>query len=308
MFNLTELENNYLLNPLHLGSSRPAIYPSEASVKFTDNGFDRVEGKCLREAYYRIKEYKKTEPASIYLNDVASVGKWDEIGLIERWKEMGLWVANNIKFYNIPYVLSGELDCVLRESGTDNLIGYEVKSYYGYAAEKQILGGKRPYFPGAPKYSHLLQASIYAWEFKDKFSEYRIYYLERGNGKRCEFRVGTEVINGRNLIWYEQVPGYSFNGATDQRIYYPFAVEDIYSRIKLLGEYVRKEELPPKDYGIPWSADKVEYFYSKGELAKGKYTDWKKDPEKNPINDFQCSYCFYRSQCAKDEMSSCLQE
>lgn len=305
-FNIISLENKHILNPIRLGSSRKAIYPSEASVKFLDNGFERYEGKCLREAWYRIMGYKKTEPASIYLNMVASVGKWDEVGTIERWKEMGIWVDNNVKFYNEEYVLSGELDCILRDPETKRLIGTENKSYYGYNAEKELLGGKRPPFPGRPKFPHFLQASIYNWEFKDVLDEYRIYYLDRGNGTRCEFRIGTELIEDKNVIWYQQIPSDNWNYFIPDRIYMPFTIEDIYSNIKLLGEYARKKELPPNDLSKPWEPEKIEYFRAKGELAKGKYDAWKKDPDNNPVKSYHCNYCKYRSQCAKDEMEKAI--
>lgn len=308
-FSLVDAENKYYFNPVRFSSSKTAVHPSEASVEYYDNGFKVVEGKCMREAYYSALRLPKTDNlTSVHLMDTASVGKWDEQGVVERWKQMGIWVDNNIKFYNKDLVLSGELDCIIRNPLTGGYILQEIKSYYGYYAEKLILGGKQPPRCGQPKVQQYLQASIYNWEYLDRIEESRMYYIDRGNGKRCEFRIGCEEQDGKHVCWHEQIFSDSWNYYQPGRTYMPFTVEDIYARIKKLIEYIRKNELPPRDFGTPWPADKIEYFYSKGDLGKTKYEAWKKNPDKNPVDSYHCNYCFYRTKCNQDEMKCSLGE
>jgi hypothetical protein len=306
-FSIVDLEDNYISNPLRFSINRPGLYPSEASVVYEEDGFRMVNGKCLRAAWYRNTGVPYSGGPKPGLMMKANLGKWDEIGVVERWKEMGIWLGNNIKFYQPQFVLSGELDAILLDKETNNKIGVEVKTFYSYNANKEICGAKRDQVPGIPKDSHFLQALVYWWEYQNTLDEYRLYYLERGDGHRIEFRVGFDTAaDGSHPVWWEQIPGKYWNYYQPGKVVQPYTIEDIHKRYTELIVHIRSKTLPPKDFERAWSDDRVEWAYSKGMVGKTKYDEWRKNPTKNPICSYHCSYCDFSDQCMQDELTSSI--
>ena len=308
-FSLTRLEDRFALRDRPYSRHRPGLYPSEASVEYIQDGLKIVDGKCMRAAWYRSMKIPKTDPAGPKLNHTADLGKWDEIGLIERWKELGLWVDNNVKFYRADLAMSGELDAILK-SPDGSIIGYEIKSIYGRFADDTVFGKsyvRQPSIPGRPKEDQLLQALVYEWEYKDELDQYRMFYLERGDGRRVEFEVGSDTDKD-DRCWYRQVEGDYWEYFEPGIVYLPFTIHDIHARYKQLVQYLRGKTLPPCDFEEVYSADKIEQLWSLGKIGKTKYQKWQKKPDKEYIGDWQCSYCAYKSQCKQDRINSRLEK
>lgn len=306
-FSIVDLEDNYISSPLSLSINRPGLYPSEASVVYMKDGFRIVQGNCLRAAWYRNTGVPKPHGPKPGLAMKGNLGKWDEIGTVNRWKEMGIWLGNNIKFFQPQFVLSGELDAVLLDRETNRKIGVEVKTFYNFAANKEICGAKRDQIPGTPKDSHFLQAIIYWWEYQNILDEYRLYYLERGDGHRVEFRVGFDTAeDGTHPVWWEQVPGKYWNYYREGKVVQPFTIEDIHARYTELIHHVRAKTLPPKDFERAWSDERIEWAHDNGMIGKTKYEEWKRNPGKNPISSWHCGWCEYSDQCMQDEMTASI--
>jgi len=304
-FSIVEMEDNYIVESKGLSRHRPGLHPTEASVDYMIDGKKIVSGKCMRAAWYRSMEIGKPEGASAGLMQKAHLGKWDEQGIVQRWKEMGIWFDNNIKFYQKSHYLSGEMDAVIINPETGGKIGIEVKSFYGYYANKEITGAKREQVPGIPKDTHFLQAILYAWEYREILEEFRLYYIERGDGHRVEFRLGfDENPDGTHQVWWQQVEGKYWNYFSPDKVYQPYTIEDIYDRFERLLKMLKAKQLPPKDFSDKWDDETVEWMWDHGKLGKTKYTAWQKNPTKNPIGDWQCSYCDYKSQCMQDELTA----
>lgn len=264
------------------------FYPSEASVSYTDNhGIHRVIGSCLRKCYFRLTGMEGGGPPSAYSEWIFLQGKGIENILIEQWKQMGIWVDNSIRFYNEEYNISGELDAVLRDPNTGELIVLEAKSYHGYMAEKDI-GGSFNQAP-KPKDAHLLQLLIYLYLFQDKFSYGKLFYKARDSDGRQDFDVELKKVDeGKTRV--------VVNGVVDYR----FFVEDILDRYKLLDQLIKEARIPPNDFELVWSPEKIEKLNSLGEISKTKYTDWqKKKKGKERIGDYMCNptYCPYSKVC-----------
>jgi hypothetical protein len=302
-FQLVAAEDKYMLSSSGLRRSRPGIHPTEASVEYTLDGRKTVLGKCMRACWYRAMKIQKSESASAGLMQKANSGNWNEDGLIMRWKEMGIWIDNSIKFYNPNYYLSGEMDAVIRNPLNKKKIGVEVKSYYGYNANKIVTGSKRPPVPGTPKTDQFLQALVYAWEYRDQLDEYRMFYIERGDGHRVEFRVGFEELpSGEHQAYWEQLPGDYWNYFEEGKVLQPYNVEDVYKRYKKLLIHIKNKDMPEREFSDNCDRDKVEWLYKNKLLGKTKYDKFVKNPAKNPICEWQCSYCFWKSQCKKDSI------
>lgn len=303
-FSIVEAENDYLANRPKLSKHRPALYPSECSVEYDLDGFHFVAGACARAIYYRVKEME-AQPVSMDVKFKGIMGKVIEVSNVDRWKAMGIWVDNNVKFFNPRFIISGEQDVIIRNPETGNLMGVENKTYSGNYASKEILGYKRPPKVGHPKLDHYLQAITYYWEYKNEIPEYRIYYMDRENTTRVEFEIGTELVRNENMCWYQQIPSPNWGTFIDDRVYLPFTIEMIEARYKKVVDYIKQNILPPKDYGA-LDADKIEYLYAKQELAKKNYEPWKKDPGNNPIVDWQCWYCKFSGICKRDEVEQSI--
>jgi len=308
VFSLVAAEDDFVENRSNYSIRRPGLYPSSASVSYLEGTRRITIGKCLRSAWYSALQYKKDRGINVSLNMKASLGKWDEIGSVERWKEMGLWVANNIKFYNKELAISGELDAILKNPITGKHIGVEEKTFYGYPANRSICGIQREKgtgnrYNGRPKDEHFLQALLYYWEYQERLDEYRLYYLERGDGHRIEFRVGWETTpEGKHQVWWQQIPGEYWNAFSEEKVLQNYTMEDVHDRYRKLLELLRTRTLPDKDYKIVWDAEEIEFRRSLGEIANTKYTKWKKNPSlaSNQMGAWQCSYCDYQKQCQSD--------
>lgn len=303
-FSIVATEDEFIVKPTGLSRHRPGLHPTEASVRYTEDGRSMVAGTCIRASWYRSMEASRNPP-SVSLAHKAVLGKWDETGLIDRWKRMGIWYDNNIKFYQKSHFLSGEMDAVIINPFTKGLIGIEVKTFYDYYANKEIRGAKQAKIPGVPKDNHFLQASLYAWEYKDILEEFRIYYLERGSGVRVEFRVGSDVEpDGKHRMWWQQIESKNWNYFIPNKVYQLYTVEDVYSRFNELISALNKKELPQKDYLPVWDDETIEWMWTHGKLGKTKYTAWEKKPKANPITDWHCDYCNYSNQCKQDELTN----
>ncbi len=309
VFSLIAEENHTLLAGEHrsFGKRRQGLYPSEASVTYMDGNRKVVLGKCNRAVYYRTNEVPKTNPGGMHMIQTGRLGKEAERMQVRLWKEMGIWVANNVKFFDKELVLSGELDAILRNPMTEKLMGVEMKTFYSHAG-RRLFGVKRErgsnkFLPGRPKDDHFLQAILYAWEYRDQLDEYRIYYFERASGKRLEFKIGFNKRNdGKHQCYWEQIPGGDWNAFQEGPVLQPYTIEEIHARYKDLIKILRKKNLPDAEFSAEWDAAEVEYQYAQGEISKTNYDKWVKNPnlKSNKLGDWHCGYCDWQDQCAVD--------
>jgi hypothetical protein len=305
-FSLVEAMDEHLVKPRKLYRSRPGLYPSEASVSYILDGRKHTVGHCNRASYYRLQpDVQKTNPGGASLNIKGLIGKADELALVEAIKEMGLYVDSSVKFFQPEFVLSGELDFVVKNPLTGGEVLYECKSYYGVYANKLICGTKPKFYktkdnvagiPGAPKESQFLQAVLYSWEYKDAVEESRMLYIERGDGHRVEFRVGT--TEDSDFCYWEQIPGPYWTYFEAGKKIQPYTIHDVHQRYKELAEYARKKELPPMDFEEVWSPEKVEWGFKNKVISQTKYNDFHK--KKKSVGDWHCSYCAYKDKCKED--------
>lgn len=294
MRSLVLKENSHLIDKPDFRIPRPGIWPSETSVKYELAGREHVDGKCMRAAWYRIMGYKpQTRDPNMEMK--GSLGKSAEEACVERWKKMGLLIDNNVKFFIKKYGLSGEMDAVLRPGDPEmDPVGYEIKSFYGGGASRELCGSKRPPVPGAPKADHLLQAAVYFDVYKEKMSEYRLYYVERGDGHRIEFKVLLEPEGDTHRVGYQQVPGPYWSTESNEEVLKPYTIKDIHERMDKLVECVKARNKPSREFKKTWDAEDVEWAHSAGLISDYKLKGFKKG---KPLGAWQCGYCAFANQC-----------
>lgn len=316
-YSFIEEENKYILNKQNYSIRRQALYPSESSVECTIDGRKHVVGKCLRAAFWRATGEPKTNPGGIRLAMQGILGKIIEQETVDRWKQMGIWEDNNVKFFDANLILSGELD-ILTKIVDGKKIGIEMKTYGGQKAESELYGkkgvkkkdgtwsDKLPRVYGVPKEHQFLQAVIYSHKYVTELKlldEYRMYYFNRENGNRAEFVVGADKKeDGTYQCWWEQVPGDYWNAYKEGKIYRPYTIEDINARSKKLITYIQKKELPPKDFTYEPSDDWVEWAGKNNIISSSKCKKhFEKGSKKELYRSWECCFCDFRDKCLSGE-------
>ena len=255
----------------------------------------------MRNSFFRYKKLfgEIASPYDAYTQWIFATGKGVEEILVEQWKQAGIWVDNNVDFYIPERGIHGEIDCVLRDPNTGENFGVEVKSFAGYNATVGIMGNK--YTPGKPKDSQLLQTLVYTHTFREKLPYFKMIYYARDTGERKEYDITlvSDASDGTERLRP------AIDGKPDPR----FTMDDVWGRYERLAQYEAEGIIPPPDYSKRWSAEKIERRWALGEslkqnprsrnneVAKTRYADWKRNPEKNPIGDWQCNYCKYAEVC-----------
>jgi hypothetical protein len=265
------------------------LYPSEASVKFIDKYGDEVtEGGCLRASFFRVNGFEK-KPHPAYTQWIFEMGNRVEQMIVDKIKESGIWVDNNIKFYNEEFNVSGEIDLLIAEPPTGVVVPCEIKSCYGYFAKKEIIGNTKQ--KGQPKLNQLVQLLVYLHEFRDQFPYGRMVYFFRDTTERKSFKI--ELHQDGKLI-YPVVDGDIKN----------FTVNNIFARYKELQHYIDNNEVPPKDYELDYPEAKIHDFAKKGKVGKTKYQAFQKGKLKpyEHIGDWMCSYCGFSNHCYGDNI------
>lgn len=274
-------------SPLTSYRNRTNHYPSQASVKYWHSGYEEevVKGACLRAMYYRCTG-AEPEPFNTRTYYIFACGNIVEDYFIEQLKQMGLWRGNSLRLYNTDIKLSGEIDILVEDPESKELVIVECKSTAGYYSWKEIAGNKST--KGKAKPAHLLQLMLYLYEFRDQVKKGVLFYFNLENKERAQYIVELVEEGGRH---YPKIDGVLFK---------TFAVEDIHDRYRLAQDYVDKKQLPPCDFIKVCTPEQVEIWQARGEVAKTKYANYKRNPEKYPIGAWECAYCNFRKHCDKD--------
>jgi len=290
--NLKDRTLDWLGRKQYRSKGRGTLWPSEASVKYTDEfGEEKVAGKCHRAVYYRQSDVAPTNPPDARSQIIFLLGHQVEAAICEAWKQMGIWENNSVRWEDRERNLSGEFDIVLREpdpeTGEPMLYGAEIKSFYGYYANKQLLGhwsgrGKNKFYTaGKPKDEHLMQAALYVDHTHGKLHGFKLLYLSRDQMDMAEFNITVDRETKEIFI----------NGEKETR----YTLADVYSRYAECNTLLRSDLKPQREFVYLPSSERVEVLHARGEVSASAYKDHMSG--KKPVTDFHCSYCDYRDHC-----------
>jgi len=280
---LIKAVDKYLENP-HLkrqARKRTGWYPSQASCTVTNEYNENVVvGGCLRAMYWQSKGVSRTNPMTARGYRITSIGKKVEEIEVLRYKEMGIWRGNNIKFFNDKYKISGEADAIIYDKVLDGDIGVEIKTGYGYKFQKEVFGST--YRKGKPKIEHLMQVMLYIDYFKLLF---KMVYVDRGNAQRGEFDVtlnsdGTPNVDGKKLTNGLSLPG-------------------IIHRFDTVAKCLEDGVLPERDYQLKYNKDRLQFLCDSNRLNKKEKEEFLKNKNVDS-GDWQCAYCDYKDYCWKE--------
>lgn len=268
---------------------RYGVWPSDSSAVVTREGFKKVEGACHRNIFYRMKQEEVTNPTTLYNEWVWELGKTIEQRHIDRTKIAGLYKGSNVKFWLPELEMSGEIDLIVRmPDNPKEMIFCELKTSYGYNAEKEFIGNSKhkPY----PKLEHIMQLSCYLYAFRDNddVKGGKILYFLRDNTKRRQFDIHLIPENGDYIIYVD-----------GERCEY-FTFNDIKKRFEEYHRLFKSNTLPDRDYSLIYSEDELEVAYKIGEVTEKAYKELKEKPKMERPGDWRCRFCNYKNKCYSD--------
>lgn len=312
-----------ILNQDRRHSKDVSLYPSEASAVVTDEyGETLVIGGCKRKAWFRnkLQRIERNKPHqtnkvdNIVAKEFSASDLWKfklssgvERDLHHESQRADVWFNHSHKFeWRIPVegyedaLVRGEVDLVvLDEPGSEKKIGVEVKSITGYYGQRIVFGAKSRkghwLQEPEPKADNLLQATLYTMVFvilTKLFEEFKLVYISRENGKRCEFDITLveETQEDQSVRHRVYVDGSPYK--------YPLYAEDLVDSYKDLHRMVIDDIVPPRDFELYYTDHRIKKMYERNQLTKTEKTAYEQRGKlPKPKGDWQCSYCAYNSMC-----------
>jgi CRISPR/Cas system-associated exonuclease Cas4 (RecB family) len=312
MDDILSIIDDITVSPMVTSSRKSSgFHPSAASVQYvTKAGELKTLGACLRKEWYSFSSYKGIEVTNPEAEDKKAVGDYISERFVEKFKRVGLYVADEVPFYHETMKVSGRIDILIKDHfkapkaplrpNIQDLIGLEIKSTGGYHNIKGPIVSTKD-TPLAPKIEHVMQCMIYL----DYFSQFGLdkwilIYQDRESMRKqwhkvCLSDLGQAVVtNKENTLIHEDV-----------------TIKNITKRYKELENFLNLKEIPPRDYDKQYSNKKIYKLFEDGELNKTESEKIQKIVKKmgdkgldldkvDPLiekGDWQCNYCSYKDMC-----------
>jgi hypothetical protein len=275
---------NYTLTSNSVPRSRKSAgrSPSSASIKFENEfGTYEVHGACLRQQFYKAKgmpkDDKMPDPQSQRIFMYGDAIHEVEVDIRKR---AGIYVADEMSFWNPEHRISGRIDLFNKDPETNEVYGEELKTTNPFTIKK---------VSSDPGIAHILQCAIYLDWYANSIGyvgRWVLTYVDRAFGEDASHVIS--LSDGYIVL----------NGVIDKKM----KVSDIYARYDELEEYLEDNVVPEPDYDILYGRDKLIELADQGRLTK---------TETNKINkglkvtrgDKSCEYCDFTEHCAANRDS-----
>ena len=209
---------------------------------------------CLRGVFYRRKGLPPTSVISPDRMGIMEVGKIVEGWIVDKVKQSGKLVAEQLRVEAPEYEASGKVDLILDEGGRPIL--YEIKSTNSFSFKYKVKNKE-------PQPQHKLQTLFYLWRLRSH-GHPEISHIDLSNLEGRIIYVSRDDLS-RLIIPVD----YSEN-----------AVKPIISQLEILNSSWKKDELPPVPESVvydgergKWTINWVCDFCSYHELCAGR--DWR---------------------------------
>jgi hypothetical protein len=298
------------------------INPSSASIQYTDEtGRLKTVGGCVRQLYYKVTGAEKdsggeSNPdwifAAIMGNSLHSLlcRLIDEYGF-----SMGIQrLAEEHAIYDEETGLSGRTDLLAWDYNRDEPIGVEIKSISEYKCKQAV---------EQPIEDHVLQSIIYLDYYnknipddQKKITRWYLWYLARTENWTIKPKPHLSDLT---LLWdfcieldSDGVPIIHLPNGSSQS-WSHFNISKIYKRYEELSEFVDKKVVPPRDYEVAYSEEKILALHKVDQIArktdKTTIDRWVKKgcpPGKLKVSmgDGACMFCEYSKRCWEGVVSS----
>lgn len=280
---INEILDGYFVNHARLPlEHKNRLYPTQASAYINKKTHKKLEGKCLRAAYYSCQGLPEQCNLTIENRLMSKSGDYLEKMILDTIKSEKVLVESGAKFSIEKYNIYGKLDGIVLVN--DKEVGIEIKTVSSSKwITNQVWGSpwNKPY----PKWQHLFQTLIYAYAFQERLQEFILFYIRRDTCEIKEFRIS--IIADGNVIYPV------IDGIVDRR----FSVTEILERYALLSRYVEKSETPPREYVKIYSIEQIPLLLKLGIISKKQSESY----HSNPFGDQECKMCGYADLCYKED-------
>lgn len=262
------------------------IYLNPSSAGVFGQGSPAL-GACTKKVWLDKKGYAKSNPLTPYNHLQFDFGNMIEDWVIQKYKDMGIYLDSNVKIIDNSLSISGELDIVHTNPEDSTIEFSEIKSYNGSFAQnaKSILGSKdnNP----TPKIEHMLQVATYLLVLKRyDIKVGNLIYIDKSLGGVYNHKQFAVYMHN-NQFFYDTIFYGELTTFKEER----FAASDILERNAAVLQLIDLDYVPDPDYKIQYTNQEVEDAYLRGDLSKYKYDKYKKATFPDPIGDYQCQYC-----------------
>jgi hypothetical protein len=312
MNELSKRLRNALSAPSFTSTRRSHFFhPSAVSVETNENGYRQVVGSCLREQFYRIKDEtptNTTEPdyiISALLGDKVSeliVNLIDTHGF-----KMGLQrLAVEHSFFDPRINVSGRTDIIAWDFNANEPVGIEIKSVGQYKASLTI---------DSPDDCHVMQSILYLDYYRNFMppsqkipKKWYIWYVSRTENWSIK---GKKHGSSMTMLWDYYIT-LDNNGIptvhtpTSSKERPDLCVKNIHERFAKLAGYLDSNTLPPRDFDIKYSEEKIATLHRLDKISRKmdreKIEKWiKKGAPPDKLNldlgDFECKTCAWKDKC-----------
>jgi len=287
------------------------FHPSSASVEVSSPIGRKVIGSCLREQYYRVTDEPTTSVGEVDYSISAMIGdKISElvVELIDTHGfKMGLQrLAVEHSFFDPRINVSGRCDIIAWDYNSNEPVGLEIKSVGEYKASKTI---------EEPAEEHVMQAVLYLDYYrtfmpKDNAlpKKWYIWYVSRTENYQIKSKKHNSPLT---MLWDyyvtlddEGIP--TVHTSTKNIKMAHLAVKNIHARYHQLSDFINNKLLPPRDFDIKYSEEKITTLHQLGLLTRKADVEavdkWlakgaQKDKLKVEMGDFECKLCPWKEEC-----------
>lgn len=235
----------------------------------------------------------------------------------DKFKLTGHFIQSELPIYLPQYNASGRVDTILaykdKITGDVKYCGVEVKSKDGYYNEGKFINHPKRGNPNdfRPSDEHLMQSMIYYDAFNTlpylqqyPIEKWLVMYVMRGTGDYNHFEMKMTTENSQLGYGYPII----YSKAKPQGfVYNKFSIKDIHKRWEELNWHIHHKQLPARDYIDTYSTTQLQQMNNNGELNKansghvaaGNFAKCTMTVNgiKEPLGDFACKYCRFKSKC-----------
>lgn len=277
--------NEALIQPdIFVTRRRDAMYASDASIELSPDAKGRTKyGTCLRAQWYRMNGYPEDNvgPGGVAGLRKAMYGHAIEEIEKELLIRAGIQIlSSELSMYWPDEHISGRVDRVIRDPENNTRAGIEYKSVQGHFGKKTI--------NEAPKPEHMLQVMVYMAFFGQEIPVWYLMYHDREDGASGEW---TLILTKDGKL------------SVDGVVYNEYTVENILKRYRQLWGYYLRNEIPPRDYDLQYSPEKLQWMYENGALGR-EDTKRYKAHQTLTKGDWQCRFCRFVKVCYGTDGSS----
>jgi len=291
-------------------------HPSSASITVpSPAGGTEVIGACNREQWYQRKNFKKVEPRDTNWELAGVQGNYLHEMVTDLLRDYGIamgiqQMAVESSIYEKIIKMSGRIDYLGYDHTDDTVFGIEIKSVGSYKSSKCL-----PY----PDPAHILQSMLYLDYYQRNIpkdqkrpEKWFIWYVARGDS--WDLKNKSKQLSPFIQLWDFHITLKEENNDKYAVVHTPrgvveeknYTINGIWKRYDALNKADEQNIIPPRDFSISYSEEKlaslyklglIEYKKDKEPIAKWLARGAPKGELQVNIGDAACKFCSYSSTC-----------